>query len=80
MGAVKNICSKSGGAEENGKRGSKQDETQFAVWHKKRGSSEFDSPPPLKANVLFCIFFESHPVLDQTQGTGAVFSSLYRKL
>jgi hypothetical protein len=45
MGAVKNICSKSGGAEENGKRGSKQDETQFAVWHKKRGSSEFDSPP-----------------------------------
>ncbi len=34
--------------------------------------------PPLNANVIFCrFFFESHPVYDQTQGTGAVFSWLY---
>jgi hypothetical protein len=46
----------------------------------KSGAALSLTPPPLKANVLFCIFFESHPVLDQTQGTGAVFSSLYRKL
>jgi hypothetical protein len=26
------------------------------------------------------IFFESHPVLDQTQSSGAVFSWFYRKL
>jgi hypothetical protein len=39
--------------------------------------SEFH--PPLNANVLVCMFFfESHPVYDQTQGSGAVFLSLYR--
>jgi hypothetical protein len=31
--------------------------------------------PPLDANLLFCSFFlKSHPVYDQTQRTGAVFS------
>jgi hypothetical protein len=66
-----NICSSNGGAQEKGKRGSKQNETQ--VWHKKWCISEFDLP--LKANVLFCrVFFESPPVSDQTQGFGAVFS------
>jgi len=31
--------------------------------------------PLLNANALICrFFFESHPVYDQTQGTGAVFS------
>jgi hypothetical protein len=31
--------------------------------------------PTLNANVLFSRFFlKSHPVYDQTQGTGAVFS------
>jgi hypothetical protein len=45
MGAVKIYVSRSGGAEENAKRGSKQDETQFAVWHKKWCISEFDPPP-----------------------------------
>jgi hypothetical protein len=29
----------------------------------------------LNANVFYCkLFFESHPILDQTQGSGAVFS------
>jgi hypothetical protein len=61
-----NILSSSGGAQEKGKRGSKLDETQFCV-------SEFH--PLLKVNILFCrCFFLSHPVLDQTQGSGAVFS------
>jgi hypothetical protein len=31
VGAVKNICSGSGGAHIRGKRGSKQDETQFST-------------------------------------------------
>jgi hypothetical protein len=31
--------------------------------------------PLLNANVFYCkLFFESHPILDQTQGSGAVFS------
>jgi hypothetical protein len=31
--------------------------------------------PLLNANVFYCkLFFESHLILDQTQGTGAVFS------
>jgi hypothetical protein len=35
----------------------------------------FSVYPPLNANVLFCrVLFESHPVYDQTQGTGAAFS------
>ncbi len=38
------------------------------------------TPPPLNANVLFWAgFFEkSHPLYDKTQGSGAVFSLLYR--
>ncbi len=45
----------------------RQGETQEPRWF-----SEVRSP--LNANVLFRrIFFESHPVYDQTQGTGAVF-------
>jgi hypothetical protein len=45
----------------------RQDETQFAT--------KIDGfHPPLNANVLFSkVFFESHPVYDQTQGSGAVF-------
>jgi hypothetical protein len=42
-----------------------------SVWHKKWCISEFDTP--FKANV----FLEPHPVLDQTQATGAVLSGLY---
>jgi hypothetical protein len=38
-------------------------------------------PPPIESQFTFLhVFFESHPVLAQTQGTGAVFSSLYGKL
>jgi hypothetical protein len=49
----------------------RQDETQFTT--KIDGFLSFI--PPLNANVLFCRFcFESHPMYDQTQGSGAVFS------
>jgi len=43
------------------------------------GISEFRTPPhPLMRNVHFCrLKKKSHPVLDQSQGSGAVFSSLY---
>ncbi len=62
-----NICSNSGVAQEKGKTESKQDENQLST-----KSGAFLS---LKANVLFCRFsFESHPVLDQTHGSGAMFS------
>jgi hypothetical protein len=38
-------------------------------------SSPLPLPPLLNANVHFGrVFFESHLVLDQTQGFGAVFS------
>jgi hypothetical protein len=38
--------------------------------------------PPLPWMLMYFgpflhVFFESHPVYDQTRGTGAVFSSLY---
>jgi len=47
----------------------------------KNGANLSFTPPPLKANVLFCRFcLGSHPVLDQTQGFGALFSWLYEKL
>jgi hypothetical protein len=49
----------------------RQDETQFIT--KIDAFSEFH--PLLNANVLFCRFKKkSHPVYDQTQGSGAVFS------
>jgi hypothetical protein len=65
-----NICSSSGDAQEKGKRGSNMLELRLA-----QKTVHFSVPPPLKANVHFCrVFFESHPVLDQTQGSGAVFS------
>ncbi len=53
----------------------RQDETQFTT--KIDGFFEFH--PPLNANVYFSagFFFESHPVYDQTQGSGAVFFLLY---
>jgi hypothetical protein len=36
------------------------------------------TPPLLNANVLiFRVFEKSHPVYDQTQGSGSVFSLLY---
>jgi hypothetical protein len=47
----------------------RQDETQFCV------SSKFQ--PHLNANVIFLqVFFESHPIYDQAQGSGAVFPLL----
>jgi hypothetical protein len=36
-------------------------------------------PPPFNADVFLCkCFFESHPMYDQTQGLGAMFSLIYR--
>jgi len=62
-----NICSSSGGAaHETRKTG------WNSVYHQNWWFFEFH--PPLNANALFCrFFFESHPVYDQTQGSGAVF-------
>jgi hypothetical protein len=44
---------------------------------KKRKTGETQEPPPWMLLYFFAGFFESHPVYDQTQGTGAVFSWLY---
>jgi hypothetical protein len=67
-----NICNSSGGAQEKGKTCSKPDETQFGT---KSGAFLSLNPHRLNANVLFCRFFKkSHPVLDQTQGTGTDFT------
>jgi hypothetical protein len=50
------------------KKKERQDETQSAT--------KIDGF--LNANGLFCrIFLESHPVYDQTQGSGAVFFLLH---
>jgi hypothetical protein len=41
----------------------------------------FSPPLPLNGNVLFflqVLFFESHPVYDQTEGSGVVFSLHFR--
>ncbi len=49
----------------------RQDETTFCV------SSKFQ--PHLNANVVFLqVFKKSHPIFDQAQGSGAVFSLLQR--
>jgi hypothetical protein len=70
-GSSENICSSSGVGQEKGKKGSKQDETQFGT----KNGAFLSFTPTLKANVFFCRFFlKSHPVLDQTQGSSAVFS------
>ncbi len=54
----------------------RQDETQFTT---KIDSFFLSFHPPLNANIPFLqVFFESHPVYDQTQGSGAVFFLLYR--
>jgi hypothetical protein len=38
-------------------------------------------PPSSNANVLFGrVFFDTHPLYDQTQGSGAVISFLYGEL
>jgi hypothetical protein len=58
------------------------------VVKKKEGRMKLSLPPNqapspffVNANVLFCrLVFESHPVYDQTQGFGAVFSLLYIQL
>jgi len=65
-----NICRSSGGAQEKGKTGSKQDETQFGT-----KSGAFLSLTSLEGEcTVLQLVFESQPVLDQTQGSGAVFS------
>jgi hypothetical protein len=77
-----NICSRAAVEALTGKRGSKQDETQFIT--KKLVHLWGSTPPPLKANVMYffaSFFCESHLVLDQTQDdSSAVFSWLYGKL
>jgi len=51
------------------------DETQF-ITQKNWWFSQFRLL--LNAKINFCrVFFSSHPVYDQTQGSGAVFSILY---
>ncbi len=48
----------------------RQDETQFIT----NIDGFLSFIPPLNSNVLFWrAFFNSHPVYDQTQGSGAVF-------
>jgi hypothetical protein len=56
------------------KRGSKQDEIQFNLPPKRLHFLSFI--PPLNANGTYLagFFVESLPVLDKTQGSGAVFS------
>ncbi len=50
----------------------RQDETQCTT-----KIDGFLVSPRMHANVLLCrFFFESHPVYDQTQGSGALFSSI----
>jgi hypothetical protein len=70
-----NIFTSGGGPQKKGNRGSKEDETQFGT---KSGGPP--APPPPSPRLLFCrCFLKSHSVLDQTQGSGAVFSWLYSK-
>jgi hypothetical protein len=55
----------------NERRGQNPDETQFGT----KSAAFLSLTLPVKAKVLFLGGFKkSHPVLDQTQGTGAVFS------
>jgi len=52
-GSSENICSSSGVDQEKGKKGSKQDETQFGT----KNGAFLSFTPTLKANVFFCRFF-----------------------
>jgi len=73
-----NICSSSGGAQGKRKNGVKTGWN--SVWHKKWCTSEFDSLPWMLVHFFAGFLKKSHSVLDQTQGSGAVFSWLYGKL
>jgi len=66
-----NICSSSGGIQEKGKTWWK------SVYHKEL-MFFWVSPPPNSNVLVLQVFFEFHHVYDQTQGSGAVFSLLYR--
>ncbi len=67
-GSSENICSTSGGTQEKRKPGETQKTINLNLWF-------YEFHPVFHPNVLFCrLFFESHPVYDETQGTGAVFS------
>jgi hypothetical protein len=66
VGAVKIYASNSEGASLPKEKG----KTEWnSVHHKNWGA------PPVNANVFN--FFESHPIYDQTQGSSAVFLTLY---
>jgi hypothetical protein len=69
-----NICSSSGCTQEKRKTG------WNSVYHQNWWFSEWVSTP-LSGNVLSCrCFFVPRPMYDQTQDSGAVFSSLYWQL
>jgi len=60
-----NLCSSSGGKKKI------EGETQESI-------NCLSFTPRLNVDVLLCGYvYESHPMYDQTQGTGAVFSLLY---
>ncbi len=84
-----NICSNSGGAQEKGKRGSEQDETQFTTNNKWCISDFHPSAPPslLPTPGRLMYFFagfvlECHPILDETQGSSGcvLFLTLQKTL
>jgi hypothetical protein len=69
VGAVKIYVSPVGGAQENGKTG----------WDSVLWVSNPPPPPSFMLMYFFCKFIlKSHSMFDETQGSGAVFSSLYR--
>jgi hypothetical protein len=69
-----NICSNEG-AQEKRKTGWNSNVSQkYTVF------ASFNCSPSLNVNVFFFLasfIFESHPIYDQTQGSGAVFWLLY---
>jgi hypothetical protein len=72
-----NTCSSSGSAQEKGKMGQNRIKLSLA----QKGGAFLSLTPPWRLMYFFLpVFFQSQSVLDQTQGTGVVFSWVYRKL
>ncbi len=71
LGAVKIYVRSSGGAQEKRKERVKNP-MKLTIWHKKDGAHFWVSPSLEKGLMYFfagLFFWESHPVLDQTQGS-----------
>ncbi len=75
-GLSQKICSRNGGAQEKEREG--QNRMKLSLSQK---MVHLSVSSPLEGSCTFLqVFFQSYPLLDQTQGSDNVFSELYRNV